>query len=61
VTSKACIDIEVAVKVKIRVEVAMCLQVDNEEIMAFLAVHVVVPITDKVVATLMTKAAMLRM
>ncbi|GKC61638.1 hypothetical protein Tco_1089236 [Tanacetum coccineum] len=42
VETKAGVDMEVAVKVEIRVEVAMCLQVDNAESMAFLAVPVVV-------------------
>ncbi|GKA82292.1 hypothetical protein Tco_0789040 [Tanacetum coccineum] len=59
--NKAGVDMEVAVKVEIRVEVAMCLQVNNAESKAFLAVPVVVPITDKVVAALMAWAAVLRL
>ncbi|GKA23849.1 hypothetical protein Tco_0709882 [Tanacetum coccineum] len=59
--NKAGVDMEVAVKVEIRVEVAMCLQVDNTKSMAFLAVPVVVLITDKVVAALMAWAAVLRL
>ncbi|GKF00826.1 hypothetical protein Tco_0027749, partial [Tanacetum coccineum] len=59
--NKAGVDTEVAVKVEIRVEVAMCLQVNNAESKAFLAVPVVVPITDKVVAALMAWAAVLRL
>ncbi|GKD04602.1 NAC domain-containing protein 67-like protein, partial [Tanacetum coccineum] len=61
VETKAGVDMEMAVKVEIRVEVAMCLQVDNTKSMAFLAVPVVVPITDKVVAAVMAWAAVLRL